>query len=361
MMMFLKAPDYGRNAEGNISSKEKGDLTLITVGPPATPDYHVSVIPGNQASLPVGLRHRKDTTRQLRTRGDIWAAAFYGDTTAVHELLAEGSSSSMNEIHARFGTPLQAAAQGGHLKVAEIFIELEANPSIYGGRFHSPLQAAAYSGDLEIVRLLLRHNANVNAVGGSCGSSFLAAVEKGSFDMVQTLIEAGAGIHHSGGTYGHALQIASFRGSENIVSLLLKHSVDVDARGGCYDTALLAATMEGHASIVNLLLQHGVDINWTSESYGSALQVSCRQDYPDIARLLVEHGADTSVRDQQRRTPLHEAARSGQRTAPLSAHLMPCQLPLCALTSSSVLCIPSTSQARCPSSASNLILSDGAS
>ncbi|KAL9003643.1 MAG: hypothetical protein Q9188_003505 [Gyalolechia gomerana] len=312
MMIFLKAPDYGRNVEGNISSKEKGDLTLVTVGPLATPDYHVSVIPGNEASLPVGLRHRKDTTRQLRTRGDIWAAAFYGDTTAVHELLAEGSSSSVNEIHARFGTPLQAAAQGGHVKVAEIFIELEANPSIYGGRFHSPLQAAAYSGDLEIVRLLLRHNANGNAVGGSCGSSILAAVEKGSFDMVQTLIEAGADIHHSGGTYGHALQIASFRGSENIVSLLLKHSVDVDARGGCYDTALLAATMEGHASIVNLLLQHGVDINWTSESYGSALQVSCRQDYPDIARLLVEHGADTSVRDQQRRTPLHEAARSGQ-------------------------------------------------
>ncbi|KAL8713291.1 MAG: hypothetical protein Q9220_002490 [cf. Caloplaca sp. 1 TL-2023] len=275
-------------------------------------DYSVHITSTPALSLPVGLRNRKDNTRQLSAKGDLWTAAFHGDTTAVQELLAASSVSAIHDVHQRFGTPLQAAAQGGHLKAAKIFLKLGANPNIHGGRFHSPLQAAAYSGEEDVVNVLIRHGANQNAVGGSCGSPFLAAVERGSVEMVRAMINAGANIHQCGGPYGHALQIASFRGSKSIVSLLLDHGVDVNAKGGCYDTALLAATMEGHTQIVHLLLQRNVDINWISTSYGSAVQVACRQDHAEIAELLVRHSADISVRDQQRRTPLHEAARHGQ-------------------------------------------------
>ncbi|KAI4242543.1 MAG: hypothetical protein LQ352_007210 [Teloschistes flavicans] len=282
----------------------------VTPSPDVTPELLVAS--GTGASLPVGLRNRKETTRQLTARGDIWTAAFHGDTTAVQELLTVGSLSSVHEIHPRFGTPLQAGAQGGHLKVVKIFVKMLASPNTYGGRLHSPLQAAAYSGEVEIVKLLLACDANVNAIGGSCGSPFLAAVEKGSIQMVRVLVGAGANVHQQGGTYGNALQIASFRGSESIVRLLLDAGVDINANGGCYGTALLAATMEGHTSIVKLLLQHQVNIDWVSESYGSAIQIACRQNHAEIAQLLVEHGADILVRDEQRRTPLHEAARYGQ-------------------------------------------------
>ncbi|KAL8690506.1 MAG: hypothetical protein Q9218_004065 [Villophora microphyllina] len=291
---------------------EKDQRTVLQETSSSERVPEIAFASGTGASLPIGLRNRKETTRQLTARNDIWTAAFYGDTTAIQELLATGSLSSVNEVHPRFGTPLQAGAQGGHLQVVKIFIKLGVNPNSYGGRLHSPLQAAAYSGEMEIVQLLLAHGADANAIGGSCGSPFLAAVEKGSIQMVRTLIGAGADVHQRGGTYGNALQIASFRGSESIVSLLLDHGFDVNARGGCYGTALLAATMEGHTGIVKLLLQHRVDIDWVSESYGSAIQIACRQNYPEIAQLLVESGADILVRDDQRRTPLHEAARYGQ-------------------------------------------------
>ncbi|KAL8704415.1 MAG: hypothetical protein Q9201_002441 [Fulgogasparrea decipioides] len=287
------------------------DEKLYMMEPTSSPDLNISLASGTGAPLPVGLRNRKDNTRQLTAKGDIWTATFHGDTTAVQELLAAGSLSSIDEVHPRFGTPLQAGAQGGHLTVVKIFLKLQANANAYGGRFHSPLQAAAYSGEVGIVRILLSHGASANATGGSCGSPLLAAVEKGSLEMVRSLIDAGADVHQYGGIYGYALQIASFRGSEGIVSLLLDQGADVNARGGCYDTALLASTMEGHVHIVKLLLQHQININWPSESYGSALQIACRQDHPKIAQLLIEKGADTSVRDDQRRTPLHEAARSG--------------------------------------------------
>ncbi|KAL8922751.1 MAG: hypothetical protein Q9172_003466 [Xanthocarpia lactea] len=294
----------------NFSWQEKGDRSSDSSEMLPTTVHNSSAASGSAVSLPVGLRKRKDTTRQLKAKHDIWTAAFQGDTTAVQELL---DNCHINEPHPRFGTPLQAAAQGGHVEVAKILLKLCADPNAYGGPFHSPLQAAAYSGELELVKLLLAHGTDVNVVGGLCRSPFLVAVERGSIEMVRCLINAGADVHQSGGTYGNALQIASFRGYETIVSLPLEHGVAVNARGGCYDTALIASAMAGHIRIVTLLLQHGADINWTSESYGSAVQIACSKDYPELAQVLVEHGGcDTSIQDQQRRTPLHEAARSGR-------------------------------------------------
>ncbi|KAL8848146.1 MAG: hypothetical protein Q9221_006832 [Calogaya cf. arnoldii] len=291
--------------------QEKGDDDSNSTERLPIPAHHSSTTSGSLVSLPVGLRNRRDTTRQLTAKRDIWTAAFHGDTTAVQELLID--SDDVNKTHPRFGSPLQAASQGGHIKVANLFLRLHADPNVLGGRFYSPLQAAAYSGELELVKLLLAHGADKNAVGGSCGSPLLAAVERGSIEMVRLLVDAGADVHQPGGIYGNTLQIASFRGSEDIVSLLLKYNVAVDARGGCYDTALIAATTEGHLQIVKILLQHSADTNWASEAYGNALQIACRQDCPEIARVLLEHGGcDTSVQDQQRRTPLHEAARSGR-------------------------------------------------
>ncbi|KAL8859087.1 MAG: hypothetical protein Q9178_004350 [Gyalolechia marmorata] len=293
----------------NFSWQEKGERSSDNLEALPILIHNSSAASGSAVSLPVGLRNRKDANRQITAERDIWHAAFHGNTIAIHELLDD---CHINELHPHFGTPLQAAAQGGHFEVVKILLKLRADPNAYGGYFHSPLQAAAYLGDLELAKLLLAHGADENAVGGSCGNPFLAAVKRGSIEMVRCLINAGADVHQSGATYGNALQIASFGGFETIVSLLLEHGVAVNARGGCYDTALIASAMKGHIRIVTLLLQHGADINWTSESYGSAVQIACRQDYIEIARVLVEHGGcDTSIQDQDRRTPLHEAARSG--------------------------------------------------
>ncbi|KAL8907811.1 MAG: hypothetical protein Q9171_005699 [Xanthocarpia ochracea] len=267
-----------------LNAHEKNDRILLSTSTLPITVQNPSAASGSAVSLPVGLRNRKDTTRQLAAKRDIWTAAFHGDTTAVRELL---ENCHINKVHRHFGTPLQAAVQGGHLEVAKILLKLRADPNAYGGYFHSPLHAAAYLGELELVKLLLVHGADENELGGSCGNPYLAAVERGSIEIVRCLINAGADVH--------------------------QHGVSVNARGGCYDTALIASATEGHIRIVSLLLQHGADINCTSESYGSAIQVACRQDYSEIARVLVEHGGcDTSIQDQQGRTPLHEASRSGR-------------------------------------------------
>ena len=185
-----------------LSWQEKGERSSDSSEALPITVHNSSAASGSEVSLPVGLRNRKDTTRQVTAKHDIWTAAFYGDTTAVHELL---ENCDINKPHRRFGTPLQAAAQGGHVTVAKIFLKSGANPNAYGGRFHSPLQAAAYNGELELVELLLAHGADPNAVGGSCGNPFLAAVERGSIEMVRCLINAGADVHQSVGTDGNSL------------------------------------------------------------------------------------------------------------------------------------------------------------
>ncbi|KAF8156309.1 hypothetical protein K438DRAFT_1621655, partial [Mycena galopus ATCC 62051] len=60
------------------------------------------------------------------------------------------------------------------------------------GRYGSPLQAAAAGGHTEIIRIVLETGADVNAVGGEYGSSLQAAAANGHIEIVHILLENGS-------------------------------------------------------------------------------------------------------------------------------------------------------------------------
>ena len=136
-----------------------------------------------------------------------------------------------------------------------------------GDNGRTPLQAAAESGHLDIVESLLTANANVNAAAGSSyGQTALqAAAAGGHLKVVQRLLVAKADVNAAAGNGGNgrtALQAAAAGGHFDVVDMLLAANANVNATAdGCGRTALEAAAEGGHLDVVQRLLAAKADVN----------------------------------------------------------------------------------------------------
>ncbi len=227
------------------------------------------------------------------------------DTQMSVSNLADMFRDKVNSPSAMSGNamPLQAAAKGGYLEVAQVLLNRGANvnqaPESIGGR--TALQAASEAGYLTVVQLLLKHHANVNDNPASYygRTALQAAAGNGHLEVARLLLEHGADVNANAATYGQsrtALQAASEGGHLEVVRLLLERGADVNAEGTTYSfgrTALQAASAGGHLEIVRLLLKHGANDNAEVRRHGrTALQAASDGRHLKVVCLLLERKVD---------------------------------------------------------------------
>ncbi|WP_169314280.1 ankyrin repeat domain-containing protein [Streptomyces piniterrae] len=182
------------------------------------------------------------------SRGDgsqglpLCAAACWGHSAAVRELLSHGANPDLREDDGTGFTALLWAATGGHHETVQLLLEADADPDA-GIRDRTPLMAAAEFGATGVVRSLLCHGADARRADAQgrtaldlarawCGKDVAAELRKqamvGPDDTCEVsrstrpdgteLIVLSAGSSGSGGAYwekgtGHAA----------IVDLLVEH------------------------------------------------------------------------------------------------------------------------------------------
>ena len=166
----------------------------------------------------------------------------------------------------------------------------------YGGR--TPLQAAAEGGHLSLVQQLLSLGADMNAPASpSSGVTTLqGAVWRGHHDVVSVLLAHGADVNAWPGRYKGvtALQAAALVGDVRMVEMLLEKGANVNAPGSQLNggTALHAAASGGHLDVVKRLLDAGHDLNaeagWAKQT---PVQCAFLIGRTDIVDLLVRAGA----------------------------------------------------------------------
>jgi ankyrin repeat protein len=91
---------------------------------------------------------------------------------------------------------------------------------------------------------------------------------------------------------------------------------DVDVgRGTEGEAALYAAAATGCDAVVRILLDKGTDINSRGggDFYPTALHGAAQAGWETVVKLLLERKADAAVLNSILRTPLHIAARWGQK------------------------------------------------
>ncbi|TWT32226.1 Ankyrin repeats (3 copies) [Posidoniimonas corsicana] len=185
-------------------------------------------------------------------------------------------------------------------KVSEL-ISAGADPNAADKYGHTPLQSAARGGRLAIAELLINAGADVNARHAKQPSVLAEAAgvrypEGASAAVVKLLLASGAEADPE------ALRCACWQGISENAELLVAAGVDPSA-------GIASAAQGGHAELVRYLLREGADpdpeVEWP-------LHAAAVQGGPEVVHVLLEAGADPNRGDREGDTPLHRAVGGDQ-------------------------------------------------
>uniref|UniRef100_A0A8C9RTL2 Ankyrin repeat and SOCS box containing 18 n=1 Tax=Scleropages formosus TaxID=113540 RepID=A0A8C9RTL2_SCLFO len=236
----------------------------------------------------------------------LYRALATGDATALRTLLKR-SYVDVNVLFEALKWPPCAAPAG--------LWSLE-----YKREVTSPLCMAAAQGYTECLRYLLEHGARPNLTAGG-KAALHEACENGNADCAELLLERGASpslATEDGLTPLHLCRSAQ---SLRCAKALVRYGAKVDQSSEeDSETPLHVAARHGRLHHARLYLRYGAEVNHASTSGETPLGVACAAaqdpalppEHLQLCHLLLAHGANPNLADEERRTPLHKAARNVQ-------------------------------------------------
>lgn len=215
---------------------------------------------------------------------------YYAALCGLYDLakcLAVKHPEHVNARGGRYETPLVAALQCKHFRVADMLHQHGADIDVRDGWNRTLLHPASVNGDVDIVRWLLSHGMDANSLG----------------------------------EYGwSALHMACHKGSAQVVQVLLEHNADINARNDKGAVPLHMATsprnIDDQTPMLQLLLDYGADVNTQDNEGSTPLHYSSlrESEYGDefsgtveCTRFLLEHGASIDAENNMGETPRRRA------------------------------------------------------
>jgi len=259
--------------------------------------------------------------------------------------LALAHGADVNCVDAWGRTALHRAAQGGSVAVVQVLLLKGADPNAPAMGGMTPLAVAVQARSMDKVKALLAYGGDVRVrtIGGKTllhlvaqepikvvgvpaadlplrsqdvpDLSMAATLERQSRAFENTLTPAMTGeqrevfdaLTSQGVMRGSAAAVARDLGSKQaaeIAALLIEKGVDVNARTVKGNTALHLVALSEPLQVEML------DAN--GDIHQLELPPSFRETQARVAELLICKGAAINVRNEEGRTPLHEAAFAGE-------------------------------------------------
>lgn len=181
---------------GKIIDKDSGQLYVQTKD--GRNALHLSLAAGSaNASKLLIERGINGWVKSLLHGRPLHVASAVGDGESVRMLLSHRLKTDpaidvttlINESSEFFGTPLYAAAYGGHLGIVTQLISLKANVDGVGqgNILGTPLLAACSQGHIDVVQLLLAHDANKNTSNANFESAIDVAKAFQQLEVIRIL------------------------------------------------------------------------------------------------------------------------------------------------------------------------------
>ena len=214
----------------------------------------------------------------------LFLAARRGMVDLAAELIRLGADVNKHVI----STPLDAACEKGHFRLAKMLLESGADINL--GR---SLARAAEDDDEEACRFLVANGADIDKLSpyDECSPVQLAAKE-GSWKVLRLLVEHGALLNGPAGKKGSVINYALKSKDESLVRFVIDHGAQVDGAGPGA-SALRQAILLRMPNLVPLLLEMGAPLDAVDEGETAMGRAWLRQD-DDTMSLLIRHGASPS-------------------------------------------------------------------
>ncbi|CAF1414797.1 unnamed protein product, partial [Rotaria sordida] len=169
-----------------------------------------------------------------------------GDTRRIEELIKR-TNVDVNGIFAGH-TPLQAAAQNGHLDIIRLLIQHDVNLEIEDKDGDRAVHHAAFGDEAEVLELLAKSSVDLNARNKRRQTALHIGVCKGHFDVCKTLLSNGAhpGIQDSDGDT--PLHDAISKRRDDLIIILLEYNADVATCNNNGFNSIHHAALRGNSS-----------------------------------------------------------------------------------------------------------------
>ncbi|GMH36812.1 hypothetical protein BSKO_04685 [Bryopsis sp. KO-2023] len=245
-----------------------------------------------------------------RLNRDLFDAAGSGDSEKVKELLSKGAD--FRSTHEKFdSTPLNFAAQGGHVEAVKILIQEGANVDSKDNLGFTPLLDAAFYSRVDVIEVLLESGADIEARTDKSSTALILAAQEGHLKVAKVLVEAGADVDAQTEEGSTALYLAAQEGHLEIAKVLFKAGATVDLRRNTGFTPLMIASRENKMEVVEFLLESGADVNARNQEGMTPLHFAGYAGNPELAQLLLNNGADKDFQTKFGESPLFWAAFFG--------------------------------------------------
>ena len=217
--------------------------------------------------------------------------------------------------------PIHHAAISGSTEITKAILNGGSPASVIDTNGVTALHYAVEFGHSSIVMLLCKEGANINRSRlHYTGETALHYASKfGKTMMVSHLISKGADVNLQTLSGESAIHLAIRGVHHGVVEVLCKAGTDLEISNHAGDTPLLVAVKNTSVELVRILLTHGAQPNYSDGRHGlTALHLISLHHPPTISHeiitgLCLSHGAAVNQCDNEGDTPLHLAARSGNK------------------------------------------------
>lgn len=203
---------------------------------------------------------------------------------------------------------MSAAAAVGYMSLIEDRLKEGFNVDFSGGLVGSPLLAAAVGGHEAAVRLLVEAGAKFEAkVTHESRPVLYIAAEYGRDAAVGVLLEKGANLTFDPNER-QALHYAMKQGGhERVILELLRHGAQINAKTAKGETALhYAASIGVRTAVLDLLIDQGADIEAKNNLGQTPLFVALTSQRKATFVALLSHGANIQARVHASKPMLHQ-------------------------------------------------------
>ena len=177
-----------------------------------------------------------------------------------------------------------------------------------------PLYYASLGGFYDVAEHLVgKHPEQINAMGGRMGTPLVAALCGKHFEVAELLHRNGADVNVRDHWRDTPLRESYRAGVLDVVPWLLDHGVDVNAQGYAGLTSLHSAVLYRNTRGFHILIEYNADIHTRDDDGESPLHCAARygdRNRVDMMQVLLDHGANPNARDHNDSTPLHVSSCS---------------------------------------------------